>query len=94
MLMDINADNRIDLQEFLAGFTRFKLMAHGHGAISLTARDDAALLHWAHKAEKRVIDDHFAAMKAMKAEAHSLVMTEAPRSMAEPGDTTAPLVHF
>jgi hypothetical protein len=86
------------MQEFLAGFTRFKAMAHGKGAISLSAETEMQMHHLAHLSEQHVVDRRYEAMQHMKAEAHSLVMSEDPHLAREAdvlsiGGTNATTVH-
>lgn len=78
------ANDKIPFEYFLAGFSRFKAMAGGHGAISLSAETEMKLHHIAHVAENHVIDQRFEQMQAMKVEAHSIVMSEAPTLAYEP----------
>ena len=78
------ANDQISSEEFLTGFTKFKAMAHGKGAISLSAETDMQLHHLAHSASKHVLDRRYDALKAMKSEAHSLVMSENPSHAHEP----------
>ena len=59
-------------------------MAHGRGAISLSAETEMELHRLAHQSERRVIEKRYEELTTMKAQAHSMVLSEDPTDAIEP----------